>query len=310
MHLLLMIPLTFVTPVMASEPSGASPGLSKLDGLYLGAGLEYSKNADGHEVPARELTESEVQLTLYIRYAPDWNSSIRPYAQLVYKSAGRPTDHFKSHISDIGKNNREIVEDIFDQYSWRLNILDLRAGIETNITEASFVRAGLLVNHTDEQGMVDLLVDKFGALPWYSTQTRLGAFGSVGKNFDLGPIQVESSLVLSHYIPHSIGGKGLFETCNDSEKWTDFLYLLKEAPEECARDQADFLSGRTIFSVDNYINVGAIAISTTFFYGWYHSSKVRQEWIETEAQRPGAGTFEVDSSTYGAMLTLGYQFGH
>jgi hypothetical protein len=298
----LLIPLLFMAPAMASEPSPTNSVLDKLNGLYLGAGLEYSKRSDGIAYSETYPTEAEAQLALLIRYAPDWSSRIRPYAQLAYKSAARPTDSFIEMFSHYGPETESKLRDL----SWRLNTLDFRAGIETNITSASFVRAGLLVNHQDEQDMVKPLVAENLGVVSFSTRTRVGVFASVGQNFELGTMPVESSLVLSHYIPYSMGGKGLIEDCDGSLKWGDDDISNMDL---CTRDGGDFVSGWTIASIDNHINIRPIAINTSLFFGQIRSSKMRQEEHDEALENGGKG-LQLKSTTYGAVVTLGYEFGH
>ena len=283
-----------VSALMASATASASSAVDVLDGLYLGAGIQYVAYDEYSATP----------LAFAIRYAPAWASTIRPYARLMVTSEARPTDDFKAWISEVSMNHNQ---EELDNLSWRLTTLDVRAGIEADLPAELFLRTGLLFEHSDEQGMIDTLVDEASVLMDFSTQTRIGFFAAVGMRFDLDPVLLESSLVLSHYIGRSVGGEGLLEDCDGSGKWdpeisTDKAFLQSDF---CTRKRSDLATGQTVIGVDNHLNIGPVALSAALFYG-----KIRSSKHLTELAEEGGDTSSLNPSFYGAMLTVGYEFGH
>lgn len=241
---------------------------------------------------------TDTPLAFEIRYVPAWESTFRPYARFVVTSAARPGDSFKSFLEEYGLGDEETI----DNLSWRFTTLDVRAGIETDLSAELFLRTGLLYNHTDEQGMIDPLVEEVHLLMDFSTQTRDGLFVSVGKRFNLKRGLLDSSLVMSHYIGRSVGG-GAMDECDGSDSGYDLGEM--SLGDFCTRSRSDFVSGQTMIGVDNHLNIGPVALSAALLYGKTRSSKRATEWAEDVGDTSG-----LNPSFYDAMLTVGYEFGH
>ena len=268
----------FFTLLGLSSAAEAKAPLEYLDGLYLGAGMQYQKSDD----------ESDTPLAFDIRYAPAQASSLRPYGRFIWTSAARPTDGFRYSLPSSESTSPEDIP------GWRLNILDFQLGVEMDIPSELFVRAGIAGMYSSEAAAGPVLVEELDAVMDFSTVTRAGIFAAAGKRLELDSMQLETSLNLTHVRGLTVGGEDtVIGDCPDG----DFAW-----EELCDRSRSDFASSITRLAVDNHMNIGPVAMAGAVFYGQVHSSKFTEELAEGD-------TSNLNPSFYGAHLTVGYEFG-
>ena len=126
----------------------------------------------------------------------------------------------------------------------------------------------------------------------------MGLFAGFGRDFDLGGVLLESSVVVSHHMGLTVGGKGfLEEMCGSSDPDGD--------SERCDQPRSDFATSRTLLTLNNHLNAGPVAMALGLFYGKKHSSKNTMEAAEEIRDFS-----KVNPYLFGVHATLGYEFGH